>query len=54
VLNLVLDKPLGEQIRSAALAAVRGRTWETSIEQLAQGYRGVLDRSSAATERQIA
>jgi glycosyltransferase involved in cell wall biosynthesis len=54
VLNLVRDQVLGEQIRSAALAAVRGRTWETSMEQLAQGYRGVLDRSSAAPERQIA
>jgi glycosyltransferase involved in cell wall biosynthesis len=54
LLNLVRDQLLGEQIRRAALAAVRGRTWEASIEQLARGYRGGLARSSAAAERQIA
>jgi glycosyltransferase involved in cell wall biosynthesis len=54
LLSLVHDKLLGERIRRNALAAVRGRTWEASLEQLAQGYRGVLDRSSGSAERQIA
>jgi glycosyltransferase involved in cell wall biosynthesis len=54
LLSVVHDKLLGERIRRNALAAVRGRTWEASLEQLAQGYRGVLDRSSGSAERQIA
>ena len=35
-----------ERIRRAALAAVRGRTWEAALEQLATGYRTALGETT--------
>jgi glycosyltransferase involved in cell wall biosynthesis/predicted metal-dependent phosphoesterase TrpH len=34
-----------ERLRRAGLAAVRGRTWEGSFQQLAAGYRSALERA---------
>ena len=38
---------LAERLRKTALAVVRGRTWEGSLERLAAGYRSALLRSPA-------
>jgi glycosyltransferase involved in cell wall biosynthesis len=54
LLSLVHDNLLGERISRAALAAVRGRTWEASLEQLARGYRRALERTPAAARRRTA
>ena len=42
LLTLVHTPLLRERLRTAALAAVRGRTWEGSLQQLATGYRSAL------------
>jgi glycosyltransferase involved in cell wall biosynthesis/predicted metal-dependent phosphoesterase TrpH len=54
LLGLTSDTLLYARIRRAALAAVRGRTWETSLEQLASGYRGALEENPGGTGRQVA
>jgi glycosyltransferase involved in cell wall biosynthesis len=38
---------LGERLRKTALAVVRERTWEVSLERLAAGYRSALLRTPA-------
>jgi glycosyltransferase involved in cell wall biosynthesis/predicted metal-dependent phosphoesterase TrpH len=45
----VVDTPmLRERLRKTALAAVQERTWESSLGQLAGGYRSALLRTAAA------
>jgi glycosyltransferase involved in cell wall biosynthesis len=39
---------LGERLRKAALAVVRERTWEASLQRLATGYRSALLRAPSA------
>ena len=44
----VVQAPLvAERLRKTALAVVRERTWEASLERLAAGYRSPLLRSPA-------
>ena len=44
----LVDTPLlGERLRKAALAVVRERTWEASLQRLANGYRSALLRAPA-------
>ncbi|MGA2928045.1 MAG: glycosyltransferase [Solirubrobacteraceae bacterium] len=55
LLSLVAAPLRAERIRRAALAAVKGRTWEAAFEQLASGYRSALgDREAAAAVRYVA
>ena len=54
LLSIARDEPRRERIRRAALAEVRGRTWEASLEQLAHGYRRALEGAPAAAQRRIA
>ena len=43
VLSLAGEPLTRERLRRNALQAVRGRTWEASLEQLAAGYRSALE-----------
>ena len=53
-LRELADSPgLRRRVASAALAAVRARTWERALEQLAEGYRATT-RPSAAGRRTAA
>jgi glycosyltransferase involved in cell wall biosynthesis/predicted metal-dependent phosphoesterase TrpH len=54
VLRLADAPLLRERIRRAALAAVRGRTWEASLEQLAAGYTVALAQRGPGLERRVA
>jgi glycosyltransferase involved in cell wall biosynthesis/predicted metal-dependent phosphoesterase TrpH len=54
VLDLLGDELQRERIRRAALAAVQGRTWEGSMDQLAAGYRAALAGAPADRHRQVA
>ncbi len=54
LLSLVAAPLRAERIRRAALAAVRGRTWEAALEQLAAGYQIALGDHEAAAERKVA
>ncbi len=45
---------LQERLRKTALAAVRGRTWEASLERLAAGYRTALLRAPARSAARTA
>ena len=45
LLTLVHSTLLSERLRKTAVAVVRGRTWEASLERLAGGYRSALLRS---------
>ncbi len=54
VLSLTGSPLLHERLRRAALAAVRGRTWESSLHQLAAGYRAALDEHAAQAARDVA
>jgi glycosyltransferase involved in cell wall biosynthesis len=47
LLSLAGDQLLRERIRGSALAAVRERSWEASIDQLAGGYRRALESNLA-------
>jgi glycosyltransferase involved in cell wall biosynthesis/predicted metal-dependent phosphoesterase TrpH len=47
LLMLAHSTLLAERLRKTALAVVRGRTWEASLERLAVGYRSALLRSPA-------
>jgi glycosyltransferase involved in cell wall biosynthesis len=40
--QIVAQPLLAERLRRAALAAVRGRTWEASLQRLADGYSATL------------
>ncbi|HEX8976949.1 MAG TPA: glycosyltransferase [Solirubrobacteraceae bacterium] len=48
LLRLVRTPLLAERLRKTALAQVRERTWERSLERLAAGYRSALLRVPAA------
>jgi glycosyltransferase involved in cell wall biosynthesis len=51
----VLGTPLlSERLRTAALAAVRGRTWEAALERLANGYRRALGGHATGSDRRVA
>ncbi|MBV9839562.1 MAG: glycosyltransferase [Solirubrobacterales bacterium] len=54
LLSLTHSPRLAAQLRGAALAAVRGRTWESSLERLAAGYRRALSTGAAARARSVA
>jgi glycosyltransferase involved in cell wall biosynthesis len=54
VLSLVGSSLLAERVRRAALAAVRGRTWESALEQLAAGYRVALEQGASSEARSVA
>jgi glycosyltransferase involved in cell wall biosynthesis len=54
VLSIVASPLLHERLRRTALAAVHGRTWESSMDQLAAGYRIVLDEHAAHAARDVA
>jgi glycosyltransferase involved in cell wall biosynthesis len=54
LLRLSGETLLRERIRRAALAAVQGRTWEAAMEQLATGYRTVLDETPVSQSRKVA
>jgi glycosyltransferase involved in cell wall biosynthesis len=54
LLRLSGETLLRERIRRAALAAVQGRTWEAAMEQLATGYRAVLDETPVSESRKVA
>jgi glycosyltransferase involved in cell wall biosynthesis len=54
LLSVVSDGNHRERITRAAIAAVRGRTWEASLDQLAAGYRLALERRTASRARSVA
>jgi glycosyltransferase involved in cell wall biosynthesis/predicted metal-dependent phosphoesterase TrpH len=54
LLRLTSETLLHERIRRAGLAAVRGRTWEASLEQLAAGYRTALGDLAPGAGRKVA
>jgi glycosyltransferase involved in cell wall biosynthesis/predicted metal-dependent phosphoesterase TrpH len=54
LLKLAEDSLLRERIRRAGLAAVRGRTWEAALEQLAAGYRTALGERTPGFDRKVA
>jgi len=54
LLTLIGAPLLAGRIRRAALAGVRTRTWEGSLEQLATGYRAALGERAARLDRQVA
>jgi glycosyltransferase involved in cell wall biosynthesis/predicted metal-dependent phosphoesterase TrpH len=55
LLEVVQSPLVAERLRKTALAVVRGRTWEASLEQLAAGYRSTLLRSpTPGTARNVA
>ena len=51
VLSLTSEPLTRERVRRNASQAVRGRTWKASLEQLAAGYRSVLERSPESDRR---
>jgi glycosyltransferase involved in cell wall biosynthesis len=54
LLSLTSTPLLRERLRRAALAAVRARTWEASLERLAGGYRRTLHERGVASARSVA
>jgi hypothetical protein len=54
MLSIVADGNHRERITRAALAAVRGRTWEASLDRLAAGYRVALEQRGASRARSVA
>jgi glycosyltransferase involved in cell wall biosynthesis/predicted metal-dependent phosphoesterase TrpH len=51
----VLSGPLlAERLRRAALVAVRQRTWDASLQRLADGYRRTLASGAARAAREVA
>ena len=53
-LEQIVSAPLlAERLRRAGLQAVQGRTWEASMQRLADGYRAALAEDTAGA-RQIA
>ena len=54
LLRLTSEELLRERIRRNALAAVRGRTWEAALEQLAAGYRTALGETVPGIGRKVA
>jgi glycosyltransferase involved in cell wall biosynthesis/predicted metal-dependent phosphoesterase TrpH len=54
VLSVLGTPLLRERLRRAGLAAVRGRTWEASLQQLAAGYRSALREGLPGFDRKVA
>ena len=54
LLSVVADGPYRERLRRNGLAAVRGRTWEASLDRLAAGYRRALERRAPGRARSVA
>jgi glycosyltransferase involved in cell wall biosynthesis/predicted metal-dependent phosphoesterase TrpH len=54
LLTLVQTPRLAQRLRKTALAVVRERTWEASLQRLATGYRSALLRAPAAAEARSA
>jgi glycosyltransferase involved in cell wall biosynthesis/predicted metal-dependent phosphoesterase TrpH len=54
LLRLTSEELLRERLRRNALAAVRGRTWEAALEQLAAGYRTALGETAPGIGRKVA
>jgi len=54
VLRLASETLLHERIRRNALAAVKGRTWEAALAQLADGYRTALGERTPGFDRKVA
>jgi glycosyltransferase involved in cell wall biosynthesis len=54
LLRLTSETLLHERIRRAGLAAVRGRTWEAALDQLAAGYRMALTHPTPGAGRKVA
>jgi glycosyltransferase involved in cell wall biosynthesis/predicted metal-dependent phosphoesterase TrpH len=54
LLRLASETLLYERLRRNALAEVRGRTWEGSLEQLATGYRRALAETATGVGRKVA
>ncbi|MBA2261906.1 MAG: glycosyltransferase [Solirubrobacterales bacterium] len=52
VVELASDESQRERLAAAALDAVRGRTWERALEQLAAGYHRALSGGSAGAGEQ--
>jgi glycosyltransferase involved in cell wall biosynthesis len=50
LVSLVHTPLLRERLRKSALDVVRERTWEASLERLANGYRSALLRAASAGE----
>jgi len=48
VCELAAAPVLAQRISAAALTAVRARTWDRALDQLAQGYRRALTDGDAA------
>jgi hypothetical protein len=54
VVELASTPQEGERLASAALAAVRRRSWQRALEQLAAGYTRALARARDAGGRRAA
>jgi glycosyltransferase involved in cell wall biosynthesis/predicted metal-dependent phosphoesterase TrpH len=54
LLSLAASSLLREKLARGGLAAVRGRTWEASMERLAAGYHRALGDSASGLGRQVA
>jgi glycosyltransferase involved in cell wall biosynthesis len=54
LLTLLGDERRRERLAATALAAVRGRTWEASLDRLSGGYRLALDLRKPGRARSVA
>ena len=54
VISVTGSDLIAAPLRRAALAAVRGRTWDASMERLADGYRAALSTAVGAAAREVA
>jgi glycosyltransferase involved in cell wall biosynthesis/predicted metal-dependent phosphoesterase TrpH len=54
LISIVSDGTYRERLVRAALTAVRGRTWEASLDRLAAGYRLALEQRAPGRARSVA
>jgi glycosyltransferase involved in cell wall biosynthesis/predicted metal-dependent phosphoesterase TrpH len=54
VISVTSSDLVAAPLRRAGLAAVRGRTWDASMERLADGYRAALATAEGAAAREVA
>jgi len=54
VISITGSDLIAAPLRRAALAAVRTRTWDASMERLADGYRAALMTAAGAAAREVA
>jgi glycosyltransferase involved in cell wall biosynthesis len=54
VISVATQPLLASRLRRAALAAVRGRTWEAALRRLADGYHRVLAEHESSQARRVA